>query len=398
MKRGDFSLKKSVCVGGGVYEKQACSVGVFSSNTGDNSENLLVDGADMAMNISEGALIASTPGMDDTLNNTNVGPIWFATVLKGDTSRKSVNFCTLVTPAGNGVDVVDSKESVSFVNERLRNTLYGFFLGKRVADVMESMLENGLLLIRSVSLILQNWTPNAKIMMYDMCNIPVLVKFYDILITIFTKDGLIGIATKLTKTLMLDSYTVTMCTYSWGKASYARAIVELQDDTHPKCSSCKVIGYALDECLKNFVSDVLKRLKNSRQAVRVVQVGPNVGFKHSKQVYQPYSKMNSASTRGKKKYELANAKLSEKGVDSGVVSSAHGSSPMTYVNTYSESDVKVAYYEIGKFMANGGANDASLYENEDYDIYENYDIEGLTKQELAFCDMMDINLCGRSRR
>nr|GFA41161.1 hypothetical protein [Tanacetum cinerariifolium] len=260
-----------------------------SYKLGDNSENLFVDGADMAMNTSEGVLTTSIPGMDDTLNNTNVGPVWFATLMKGDTSRKSVNFRTLVTSAGNGADAVVSKEPVSFVNERLRNTLYGFFFGKHVADVMESMLENGLLLIRSVSLILQNWTPNAKIMMYDVCNILVLVKFYDILITIFTKDGLIAIATKLTNTLMLDSYTVAMCTYSWDKASYVRAMIELQDDQ------------VLDENLM-LVDDDEKPLNK-------------------------------------------------------VVSDA--------VNTDSESDVKVAYDEISQFMASGGANDASLYENED---------------------------------
>nr|GEX00549.1 hypothetical protein [Tanacetum cinerariifolium] len=265
-----------------------------SYKLGDNSENLFVDGDDMAMNTSEGALTTSTPGMDDTLNNTNVGPVWFAIVMKGDTSRKSVNFRTLVTPAGNGADVVVSKESVSFMNERLRNTLYGFFLGKHVADVMESMLENGLLLIRSVSLILQNWTLNTKIMMYDVCNIPVLVKSYDILITIFTKDGLIAIATKLINTLMLDSYTVAMCTYSWGKASHARAKIELQDDVY---------------------------LNTTHLAER------NINFKASA--------------------NLILVDDDEKPLNK-VVSDA--------VNTDSESDVKVAYDEISQFMASGGVS------------------------------------------
>ncbi|GKG21619.1 hypothetical protein Tco_0384214 [Tanacetum coccineum] len=68
------------------------------------------------------------------------------------------------------------------------------------------------------------------------------------------------------------------------------------------------------------------------------------------------------------------------------------------VNSDSDSDVEVAYNEIAQIMASGGANDASLYEDRHYDIYDTYDIEGLTKQELPFCDMMDINLCGRSRR
>ncbi|GKD34771.1 hypothetical protein Tco_1250280 [Tanacetum coccineum] len=51
----------------------------------------------------------------------------FATLAKGDTSHKSNNFRTLITLAGDGVDVFISKESIYVVNERLNNTVYGFF-------------------------------------------------------------------------------------------------------------------------------------------------------------------------------------------------------------------------------------------------------------------------------
>ncbi|GKE88927.1 hypothetical protein Tco_1566402 [Tanacetum coccineum] len=68
------------------------------------------------------------------------------------------------------------------------------------------------------------------------------------------------------------------------------------------------------------------------------------------------------------------------------------------VNPDSDSDVEVASDKTAQFMASEGTNDASLYEDEDYDIYDTYDIEGLTKQELAIYDMMDINLRGRGRR
>nr|GEY07356.1 protein kinase, ATP binding site-containing protein [Tanacetum cinerariifolium] len=112
--------------------------------------------------------------------------ISFANLVKGDSSRKAVNFRPLFTPAGNGVNVYDSKESVSVVNERLNKTLYG----------MEAMLENGPWFIRNVPLILRK------------C----------------------AIATKLGTPLMLDSYTAAMCTDSWERASYARAMVELRAD------------------------------------------------------------------------------------------------------------------------------------------------------------------------
>ncbi|GJR33500.1 hypothetical protein Tco_1209184 [Tanacetum coccineum] len=45
------------------------------------------------------------------------GSISFATLLKGDTSQKLVDFHTLFTPVGNGADIVASKELVYVVNE-----------------------------------------------------------------------------------------------------------------------------------------------------------------------------------------------------------------------------------------------------------------------------------------
>ncbi|GKE16808.1 hypothetical protein Tco_1424385 [Tanacetum coccineum] len=57
----------------------------------------------------------------------------------------------------------------------------------------------------------------------------------------------------------------------------------------------------MDDCRKNIVSDALKNMMNPRQAVRGIQVGLKLGFKSTKQVYQPASKKNGASTSGKKK-------------------------------------------------------------------------------------------------
>ncbi|GKA19042.1 zinc knuckle CX2CX4HX4C containing protein [Tanacetum coccineum] len=74
--------------------------------------------------------------------------------------------------------------------------------------------------------------------------------------------------------------------------------------TPPRCSSCKVFGHVLNDFPKKIVSDVLKNLRNPRQVIRVVYVGPNVcskvQFKPTKQVYQPVFKRNDASSSGKK--------------------------------------------------------------------------------------------------
>ncbi|GKA77605.1 hypothetical protein Tco_0784066 [Tanacetum coccineum] len=47
-------------------------------------------------------------------------------------------------------------------------------------------------------------------------------------------DGVNVIATKLRTPLMLDSYTSSMCTESWGRLGYARALIELWADLELK--------------------------------------------------------------------------------------------------------------------------------------------------------------------
>ncbi|GKA31618.1 RNA-directed DNA polymerase, eukaryota, reverse transcriptase zinc-binding domain protein [Tanacetum coccineum] len=211
------------------------------------------------------------------------GLVSFAKLVTGEASGKFVNFRTLIALARNEANVAISMESVRAVSERFANSVYGFFLEKRVSylvvknyvkntrskyglvkstmkssnwllflkfsfkDEMDAMLENGHWFIRNTPLILKN------------------------------EDGLSAIATTLGTPLMLDSYTSVTC------------------------SSCKVFGQVLDECPKKIVSNVLKNLKNHKQAIRGVQVGPKLGLKPTKQLYQSVYKENSASASGKKK-------------------------------------------------------------------------------------------------
>ncbi|GJW53757.1 hypothetical protein Tco_0097842 [Tanacetum coccineum] len=108
--------------------------------------------------------------------------------------------------AGNEADVAISLTLVLEVNERFSNSVYGFFLGKRfsVKDGMVSMLENA-------------W-----------------VKFHDVPLIAFIENGLTAIATKLITPLVLDAYTITMCTESWGRSSYERAMIDLRVDVELK--------------------------------------------------------------------------------------------------------------------------------------------------------------------
>nr|GEX05869.1 hypothetical protein [Tanacetum cinerariifolium] len=232
-------------------------------------------------------------GMDSGSRTTNVTPTLESLGNTfGNTSRKSIKFCSLITLVGNGADVVVSKES---------------------------------------------WTPDANIIKEDVCNISVRLKFHDIPIIVFTKDGLSAIATKLGNPLMLDSYMAAMCTDSWGGASYARAMVELQSNVELKETIVVVVPKFIGARLNNLVDE------------------------------DYYGCINPSSTQEAKQVEGNGKKDINTSVPSsvyykpliGIVSFAYGSSPVAsdhdeqplnkvdsnLVNSDSESDVKVAYDE-----------------------------------------------------
>ncbi|GKF56960.1 hypothetical protein Tco_0170497, partial [Tanacetum coccineum] len=130
------------------------------------------------------------------------------------------------------------------------NTVYGFFLGKRVAypvvanyvrntwgkyrlvksmlnssteifsfqfssmDGLDAMLENSPWFIRKNPLIRKKWNPNVNLLKEDVGNVSVWVKLHGVYVTAFSEDGLNAISTKLGTPLMLESYTSDMCMQS----------------------------------------------------------------------------------------------------------------------------------------------------------------------------------------
>ncbi|GJT05673.1 zinc finger, CCHC-type containing protein [Tanacetum coccineum] len=157
------------------------------------------------------------------------------------------------------------------------------------------------------------WNPDVDLLKEDVGNLLVWVKFHGVPVTAFSKDVLSDIATKLSTSLMLDSYTSDMCLQSWDRSSYAIVMIKLWDDMElkdnimvampkimgegyytcivrveyewklPRCSCCKVFGHTQEECPKNIGLVVAKNLKKPSQTYRGVLVGPKVVFKPHKE-------------------------------------------------------------------------------------------------------------------
>ncbi|GJX80944.1 hypothetical protein Tco_0329093 [Tanacetum coccineum] len=239
----------------------------------------------------------------------------FAAMLRNKTTKKIMKATELRNDeCVEGVVVAIPLEAVKEVSSCFDNTLYGYFVGKRLAFPlvenhvkntwhkfglervmykndffffqfttrvgMERVLENGPWLIRSVPLILNIWTPNAKVAKEEVKTVPVWVKLHHVPVVAYSEIGLSLITTQLGKLIMLDSYTCSMCLNPWGKNAYARALIEVSatsellnsvvvaipfldgtwhsletvdveyEWTPPRCSTCCIFDHVDDLCSK----------------------------------------------------------------------------------------------------------------------------------------------------
>lgn len=91
----------------------------------------------------------------------------------------------------------------------------------------ESILWDGPLMIRGIPIFLNKWFPSISLLKEDLSCVLVWVKFHDVPLVAYTLDGLSLITSKIGTAIMLDSYTNIMCLESWGRSSYARALIEI---------------------------------------------------------------------------------------------------------------------------------------------------------------------------
>ncbi|GJU47736.1 retrotransposon protein, putative, ty1-copia subclass [Tanacetum coccineum] len=316
-------------------------------------------------------LAGNTPRMSSYANVTGVP------------SRKDLNFRTLFTPGGNGVDVVVLVQSIRAISDRFTNTAYGFFLGKRVAYP-----------------VVAKWEPGCAIVQEDVESVSVWVKLHGVPVTVFSEDGLSAIATKLGTPLMLDSY-YDMCFQSWGKSSHARAMIELRADVELKdtimVAMLKLTGKGFYTCT----------------APKGAPVGPKVGFKLTKE-YRPASKKPTANTSGTKKIgveptkEVSNSnpfyvlnsvendrELGTNGETSNLAS--NGANSTTLMDDAGKPLKKVEYSDD-----HDSENERDSYENGNYDE-DPYDDDVCEGQDIPnkiqdIGDNLDIGVRGRNKK
>nr|GEX91832.1 hypothetical protein [Tanacetum cinerariifolium] len=125
------------------------------------------------------------------------------------------------TPIEVGHEYAMKKTPTSYVNK-----LSPISLTKANLWV-DLVLRDGSWMIRGVLIFLNKWSPSVSLLKEELSRVPVWVKFHDVPLVAYTSDGLSLIAMKIGTSMMLDSYTNSMCLESWGSNSYARILIKI---------------------------------------------------------------------------------------------------------------------------------------------------------------------------
>nr|GEY31832.1 hypothetical protein [Tanacetum cinerariifolium] len=186
IEEGFNSISNNNGISEDVFDTINTSTNVAIVSTSDTSSNNAEDGLVNVIKSDKSNSIAHVP---------------YANLINGKQSKKAANFRTLVAPAGNGADGTTSIESLLEVKEHYEISVYGFFLGKRVAYLVFSsskfiLIRAWNLCLRMAPLIHHKWSLLAKVSKEGLKSVPIWNKLHDVPITTFAEDELSVIATK----------------------------------------------------------------------------------------------------------------------------------------------------------------------------------------------------------
>ncbi|GKD24884.1 putative reverse transcriptase domain-containing protein [Tanacetum coccineum] len=107
---------------------------------------------------------------------------------------------------------------------------------------LEQVLKRGPWMIRKSPIILNKWSSSVSLKKGEVTKVLVWVKLYNVPVLAYSEDGLSLIATQIGKPVMLDAFTSSMCVESWGRISFACALI--------KVSSASTLKKVMDELKK----------------------------------------------------------------------------------------------------------------------------------------------------
>lgn len=142
------------------------------------------------------------------------------------------------------------------------------------------VVESSPLMIKGIPLFVAPWDPSKGIHKPEHTTCPLWIKFYNIPLVAFNREGISRIASAVGVPLKMDACTTNTCDNTWGRTSFAKVLVnvwasgdltrevevviphlsgkgedvvkvELEYDWEPtQCSICKIFGHKVSSCPK----------------------------------------------------------------------------------------------------------------------------------------------------
>ncbi|PWA61874.1 ATPase, F1/V1/A1 complex, alpha/beta subunit, Zinc knuckle CX2CX4HX4C [Artemisia annua] len=231
-----------------------------------------------------------------------------------------------------GAKVVIPITVVDDMCQKFTNTLYGYFIGQRVAfplvedyvkhawvkfgfqrlilrgnffffqfssqEGLLKVLAGGPWFIRSNPIFLDKWVANTKLEKGVITKVPVWVRFHRLPAVVYSEAGIKLIAEQVGRLMRMDEGTSAMCINPWGRNSYARCLIELSavhdlleyvevdiplpngkghyteyidieyEWWPPRCSHCKIFSH------EEWMCQALKRQVDSEHGTSAMCINP----------------------------------------------------------------------------------------------------------------------------
>ncbi|GJX44062.1 mutator type transposase [Tanacetum coccineum] len=170
--------------------------------------------------------------MDDVTNGApKTAPVSFASIINSQ-QAKTVNFRSLLNDEKSlAFPVVQSYVNNIWGKFGLQKPMKnddGVYLFKFSSSAgIEKVLERGPWMIRKSPIILTKWSPSLSLRKVEVTKVPVWVKLHGVHVFAYSDNGLSLIATQIGKPIMLDAFTSSMYVESWGRISFAHALIEV---------------------------------------------------------------------------------------------------------------------------------------------------------------------------
>ncbi|GJT23946.1 zinc knuckle CX2CX4HX4C containing protein [Tanacetum coccineum] len=215
-----------------------------------------------------------------------------------DQPNVNSNFRTLVAdPVFDGVNIFIPRKVVEKVSTRFEHTLYGYFIGKRMAFLvveyyarnnwakhglkrimmnskgffffkfdsragLEAVLEGGPWLIRKSLIILKKWSMDTRLLKEELTRILIWVKLHDVPIQVFEEDGISLLATFIGKPVDLVD-VVTIGIPSLSEDDFTKETIHIEYEWRPpRCDTCNIFGHVHDYNPKKVASPPIVAISN----------------------------------------------------------------------------------------------------------------------------------------